>query len=1599
MKNLKNLSIFSIALALTFIACTKETEVNLSFPFVLNETHNEIATINYQEPTLIKVDPEKTVTDNTYSFSYKISEGNGYLRYASGENLEQDTFYDCENLELNFQFIGTELGQASIEFTVVDLYERQESIQLLYNVIDNSFIWDSNSTISSVTTNQEVPLSLILENTGIDDNVIYLSKIFFSQGAGVLYETNSNGDSTDEIELNQYYDISEDIYTYNVKMTETGVNKIIFEALDSNGQIKQDSLIYNVDVNDFYYLGTPQNNSVFVGSQTNLNFQITELIGSGDTYESRFEFVSGNATIKKEIVGGTTEVLYSGVSYEVEANEYSWIFEANDVGPIEMIFYAKSSSDIEHQVSINIDVISGSFSINASPSQNIASVNDEVVVNINISENGPSGLPYDFQYSSSANGVFIYNNNQYLPGANIEINELNFSGLYKGLIEENHIINFTATSSYNESRDDEISIEFNQDIFSFTAISEVENVTLNDTTNFNFNVTDDNTNASYQMYYTATGNGTGELSSAGNIFTAGTFYDITNTGFSWEFKATQIGPIEYTFYVINNSGVEIQRTININVVEIPADDYTFSVISTSNQEVVGTSVPLNMTINETVGNSSYKMTYTSSASGVLIYQGNEYLQGDPIDVTVGSFSASYLGLVSGQHDIVFSVENDNTIPVVREAEELITFENIDFEVSTNGNGELFINQTKDFNLFLSQLQSDPSITYSAIFTIANGSSGGGTITTVNGDPIGLGASQDINIGTNELVFNANAIGNVTLNINVIDSNGQSKQTAIEFDVVNADFIFDGAPQQNEIGVGGNTDLIFGITENTSTGANYEMKYVITSGSGTVTNAGNTLTANTYYDVNIGNFSWNIEAGPVAGTIEIFCTARNKVTLETKDVTIQITVTNAPISDYTFSAVSSSNQEIVGSSVPVNINIQELVGNSTYTLSFTTSGNGIVSYQGNDYFQGDPIEVPVGAFVVNYLGNSPGNHNIEFTATNTNAIPISKSDTDSIIFDNINFTFDVDEEDGEIILNEETNVIFNINDVNNSGSEYQIKYIISSSDSAEFINNGLSVMPNEFINILSGSSFWTFKGIEAGTIEIEFTVRNLSTSEEKTDTSRIIVNPEIVPDFNFSSIPSQTSTTLGNCMNINFNIEELQSQSGAPYEMVFTSSFNGVFEFGGNSYNQGEIINVPSGSFVGCFIGEIVENYDIDFTVSNSNTPNITKDDNVSIEFTPQSNFELIGNLIGSEVLINNNSQITLDINELVGNSNYTFNYINNSTGELFYQGNIINESQNYSINTGQSGFSYKPTTLGTHNLIFKVSNSNSIPITKTYSAQIVVNDLNINVSTDQITILEGKSRNIEIELLETGSWTIAFNNSDAIKSGSIFSAILGNINYNQEYNLTSGLSNFNFIANSSTDMVIELVITNGINTFFKSIPIEVIPTFRDLGSGENSIVKFKKVNVTNSVGIGGGCLQGRTHVASYLLPNDFIATNQILDKIIIADDTNGSNAIEIDINFDDTISTNNYTNGGSSGIESGSVVNNVLELYNSSSWGAPARANNGIGSSCGSVYFNDMDNITTAINDKFNPGNSFYVKFVTVSGKESYYTRFDSINYDNWILW
>jgi len=320
-------------LVMTFFACTKEAEFLSDF-FSITETHNNIATINYKEPTSIRIIPSNMVTGDVYEFSYAVTEGEGYLRYANQNQLSQNTQHVCEGLSLELEFVGTEIGLAVIAFTVTDYTGASEEILLSYNVIHNTFEWNADPEVTEVGLNQETPLSLVLNNTGVDQSVTYVSQITFVQGSGIVKLTDDTGSSTTAIEQGESYAIADGQHLYNLTLQQIGVTIIKFEATDSNGQIKEDIVTYNVGEVDFT-LSTAGDGSLVLNTQKNFATIITQDTPDPSiTYNVTFTLVSGTGSGEVYLNNAPVPL---GVAQAVTEGDTSFQFLGTSVGNVVLL--------------------------------------------------------------------------------------------------------------------------------------------------------------------------------------------------------------------------------------------------------------------------------------------------------------------------------------------------------------------------------------------------------------------------------------------------------------------------------------------------------------------------------------------------------------------------------------------------------------------------------------------------------------------------------------------------------------------------------------------------------------------------------------------------------------------------------------------------------------------------------------------------------------------------------------------------------------------------------------------------------------------------------------------------------------------------------------------------------------------------------------------------------------------------------------------------------------------------------------------------------------------------------------------------------------
>ena len=342
-------------------------------------------------------------------------------------------------------------------------------------------------------------------------------------------------------------------------------------------------------------------------------------------------------------------------------------------------------------------------------------------------------------------------------------------------------------------------------------------------------------------------------------------------------------------FTVRNKTTLIEKTQLISVAVNPSD-FSFNATRTNTGQVVNTPVIVNLNLTQTGGTGdTYSLMFNTSSTGTFKYGGITYTAGQVIPFVIGASTGEYIGSVSGNHNITFTATNQLNISKTDNVS--LSYINNDFSLSSSGDGTLFVTQTKDFNVFLSQLIPDASLTYQVKYSFDSGTTGNGFITS-GGNPVALGSYQTIGLGSNSLTFNASSLGIVNLLIEVKNSNGLLKSTVVMFDVKTTEFSFTGGAQSNSIFVNATTNLNFDLSEIVPSGTNYEMSYYASTGNATIKDAGSTLNAYQWYDITTGAFQRELTALS-QGSITVVFTVRNKTTLQTKSDSITISAYQKP----------------------------------------------------------------------------------------------------------------------------------------------------------------------------------------------------------------------------------------------------------------------------------------------------------------------------------------------------------------------------------------------------------------------------------------------------------------------------------------------------------------------------------------------------------------------------------------------------------------------------------------------------------------------------------------------------------------------------------
>lgn len=592
-----------------------------------------------------------------------------------------------------------------------------------------------------------------------------------------------------------------------------------------------------------------------------------------------------------------------------------------------------------------------------------------------------------------------------------------------------------------------------------------------------------------------------------------------------------------------------------------------------------------------------------------------------------------------------------------------------FNLTVTGNEDLLLNSSDNFNMAIVQENESDRPQYIATFTQEEGTIGNGNI-TLDGEVVSYNQPISVDKGITNLTFEGTETGPVVIKVRVEDNFDNVEEKVINYNVGNIEFQFTAAPQEIFLNQGDNTDINFLINETGNSGSNYELKYIIESGGFTLNNGTNDLTTNTFYDITLGSFSWNITADE-GQDIEVLFIARNKETLEEFEANVEISVLE---NEFTFTAEPVSPFGTAG--VPTNINfLLDNRGNTgvTFFMTYSTNVAGILEFNGELYEPNQPINITNGPFTASYTSYTVGTANVVFTAQNSNNETVS--DTVSIEIDPSG------DSDGDGIPDSNDNCITTPNpDQTDTDGDGQGDACDTDDDNDGVldVDDNCPITPNSDQADSDGNGIGDVCDQDVPysfVVNAQAQESNIYKEEETDLILSIVETPQVNETYEFS--------------------------------FSFDSGDGGQIVQGGNVLNENTFYPISNFSEFGMlFTGTQTGVIGINFEIRNSRGDVEVTSTSLNVlqtDFVFTANSDTTNSTVGQDV------EITFDITNLgVESLTYTMTYTSDINGVLQINGISYSPGESISISEGSTIASYTGNESGNSDLTFEVQASNGI---------------------------------------------------------------------------------------------------------------------------------------------------------------------------------------------------------------------------------------------------------------------------------------------------
>ncbi|WP_421805755.1 TraQ conjugal transfer family protein [Flagellimonas sp.] len=650
-----NLFLAILFCLLLVTSCSKDSEVQSSFPFDLTHTHLEETIVNFPQRTILKVVPEKEVESNTYSFQYELLSGEGTFVDEDEIPLAPKKFHAITGLSKTMYFVATKAGEAKVKITVQDSYKLSETIELTYDVSQNPFSIDFSTPTPETSINAKARVALSINNQGVD-GITYERKFSITEGEGLLYPIGAD----QSIALESFTAIENGLHEFDVVFTATGTAKLQVVVKDSNGQEFTETLEFNVSNNPFSINFTAASNEASINAKTRVALTINNQGVDDITYERKFSITEGQGLLYPK--GSNQNItLESFKAIENGLHEFDVVFTATGIAKLQVV--VKDSNGQEFTETLEFDVSNNPYSLNFNASFTETYLQKptpiELIVN-NLGSDNTITYERKFSFTQGTGSIVFQNSNQsialddFAPIAtgsskfDVKFSSVGAATLEVTVKDSN---GFTQSKSINFTVED-IEVSFSASLQSQEIFAEQANKVFFELAEIN------GFGGSYELKYVIN-SGNVSISYNNISLPPDTYRDVNIGNFFYDLATVSPGEVSITFTLKNQDGAEIEETVSFFVKEHELD-FSFDVAMT--ESYTTQPVPMQFAISELPWASApYTFKFYSNGVSTVTYNNVEYEPGQAIAIDNPNFDLEYTGLSLGEHNVSFLIENDRGI--------------------------------------------------------------------------------------------------------------------------------------------------------------------------------------------------------------------------------------------------------------------------------------------------------------------------------------------------------------------------------------------------------------------------------------------------------------------------------------------------------------------------------------------------------------------------------------------------------------------------------------------------------------------------------------------------------------------------------------------------------------------------------------------------------------------------------------------------------------------------------------------------------------------------------------------------------------------------